>query len=135
MNIFIMGRIKKMSLVDPAMMEEMTNLRKNNMDKGDKTSSNFDTHMSNLPIAEQSNPFKYDVLQKRIFGLQKFLAGLLNHRGRQNIGYSQLRKYNEALTSLMRINKFEYDMTVDEGQECDDIAISPKVSYGIFELL
>ena len=118
-----------MSLVDSAMMEEMTNLRKNNVDKEDKTPPNFDTHLSNLPIPEQSNPFKYDVLQKRIFGLQKFLAGLLNHSGRQNIGYSQLRKYNEALTSLMRINKFEYDMTLNEGQGGEAITISPKVSY------
>ena len=131
-----------MSLVDSSMIEEMSNLRKHNVDKGDKNNvdkggkppSNLDTHLSNLPIPEQSNPFKYDVLQKRIFGLQKFLAGLLNHSGSRNIGYSKLRKYNEALTSLMRINKFEYDMALNEGQKDSDITFSSKVSYYIVKV-
>ena len=119
-----------MCLVDSSMMEEITNLRKNNMDKGDKTPVNINTHLSNLPIPDQNNLFKYNVLQKRIFGLQKFLAGLLgNHSRTRNIGYSKLRKYNDALTSLMRINNFEYDMTLNEGQEGGTVTLSSKVSY------
>ena len=122
-----------MSLVDSSMIEEMENYKKMKMNDVSIKNISSENQTSNFPIPDKVNPFKYNVLQKRIFGLQKFLSGLLNQRGSNNIGYSKLRKYNDALTSLSRINKFEYGMALDDGREQEERSYSTnKVSFIIF---
>jgi len=107
-----MGKIKKMSIVDTSLISEIENYKKNKITDIGKTepTSSDQNPLSYSADKKKDNPYQTTFLQKRIYGLHKFLHGLITHRSSKNIAYDKLRKYNDALTSIMRINKFGNDL-------------------------
>ena len=103
-----MAHIKKMSLVDPAFVEELKTFRNKSTIEKPESASNDQSSivaLSNTPTTNPFNTYNHGVLRKRMFGLKKFLTSLLNGRSK-NLKYSRLSQYNNALSTLMRIYKF-----------------------------
>ena len=101
-------KVKKMALVDPALLEKL---------KGDTANAapntpNYvreETPEVTLPPSAgthaRTNPFLRNVEEKRLIGLRTFLNRIIKDKPSPKYSYRRLKKYNEALASLMRLRK------------------------------
>ena len=103
-----MVKVKKMALVDPALLVK---LKQNSADNETSRANEVGeiTNEVTLPPSAgtqaRTNPFLRNVDEKRLIGLRTFLNRIIKDKPSPKYSYKRLKKYNSALATLMRLRK------------------------------
>ena len=98
-----------MALVDPALLEKLKGNTQDVVTKNTtldvKTESPEVTLPPSAGAQARTNPFLRNVDEKRLIGLRTFLNRIIKDKPSPKYSYRRLKKYNEALASLIRLRK------------------------------
>ena len=105
-----MAKVRKMSLVDQSLLDEIERYKSTIDKQSDSNDIQHDTKIMGDQSPVIPNPFNSFLMEKRLYGLRRFLNSSLNRKTFPSKYGKKLRQYNDALSSLLRMYKFQNKM-------------------------